>query len=104
MTKTEENRKDKILMLCPSAKKKHFLFGTKSKLFKTKSKLSWAKKGRDKIYLSYKEILLSWKFVLLFKGYSNYIFQKSTYLESSYSRDKKDTDPYNISPIEMRSL
>ena len=25
-------------------------------------------------------------------------------LNPTYSRDKKDTDPYNISPIEMRSL
>ena len=33
------------------------------------------------------------------------IFKQSiSYYLTTYSRGKKDTDPYNISPIEMRSL
>ena len=32
------------------------------------------------------------------------ILTSTTHCYRVYSRDKKDTDPYNISPIEMRSL
>ena len=32
------------------------------------------------------------------------IFRNLAFKWYTYSRDKKDTDPYNISPIEMRSL